>query len=94
MFLWTDPFKQNNAEEDVCSEQGQAAGLVSARWLALDSILRSLILDPEGPEMRAMMRRDMRMMHATGRVQECCDAKDDAYTEAVGVMNSWKKTLS
>ena len=92
MFLWTDPFKQSTEKEGGPAKE-QAAGLVSARWLALDSILRSLILDPEGPEMRAMMRRDIRMMHATGRVQECCD-KTDAYVEAVEVMNSWKKTIS
>ena len=92
MFLWTDPFKQST-EKEGGTEKEQAAGLVSARWLALDSILRSLILDPEGPEMRAMMRRDIRMMHATGRVHECCD-KADAYGEAVEVMNSWKRSIS
>jgi len=37
--------------------------------------------------MRAMMRRDIRMMHATGRVHECCDKKTDAYGEAVEVMS-------
>jgi hypothetical protein len=93
MFLWTDPFKQST-EKEGGTEDGQAAGLVSARWLALDSILRSLILDPEGPEMRAMMRRDIRMMNATGRVHECCGKKADAYGEAVEVMNSWKKSIS
>lgn len=93
MFLWTDPFRQKD-EKEGSADQGQAAGLVSARWLALDSILRSLILDPEGPEMRAMMRRDIRMMHATGRVHECCDNKTDAYGEAVEVMSSWKKSIS
>jgi hypothetical protein len=93
MFLWNDPFKQGT-EKEARSEHEQTVGLVSARWLALDSILRSLILDPEGPEMRAMMRRDIRMMHATGRVQECCNNKADVYQEAVDVMTTWKKSFS
>ena len=93
MFLWTDPFK-HNTEKEESSEQGQAPGLVSARWLALDSILRSLILDPEGPEMRAMMRRDVRMMQATGRVHEGGDRKADAYGQAVEVMDSLKRSIS
>jgi hypothetical protein len=93
MFLWTDPFKQNT-EPEVSSEHDQAAGLVSARWLALDAILRSLILDPEGPEMRAMMRHDLRIMYASGRVQECDTQTFDAYQEAAGVMTTWKKALS
>ena len=93
MFLWTDPFKQST-EKEARSEHEQTVGLVSARWLALDSILRSLILDPEGPEMRAMMRRDIRMMHATGRVQECCNDKADVYQEAADVMTTWKKSFS
>lgn len=93
MFLWTDPFKQNT-EREVSSEHEQAAGLVSARWLALDAILRSLILDPEGPEMRAMMRHDLRIMHATGRIPDCNTQVCDAYQEAAGVMTTWKKSLS
>ena len=93
MFLWTDPFKPNEKRE-AHTEPEKASGLVSARWLALDSILRSLILDPEGPELRAMMKRDLHIMHATGQFPECCDERADAYQEAAGVMITWKKSLS
>jgi hypothetical protein len=93
MFLWTDPFKPNT-EREANTEPEHAAGLVSARWLALDSILRSLILDPEGPEMRAMMRRDLCVMYASGRIQESGAQPCDAYQEAAGVMHTWKKSLS
>jgi len=93
MFLWTDPFKQNT-EREVRLEYDQGVGLVSARWLALDAILRSLILDPEGPEMRAMIRHDLRMMYASGRVPDRQNHGCDAYQEAAGVMTTWKKSLS
>ena len=92
MFLWTDPFKQN-VEKERSPEQG-AAGLVSARWLALDSILRSLILDPEGPELRAMMRRDLRMMEVAGKSSAYVDDKNNAYKEAAEVMTTFKNALS
>jgi hypothetical protein len=93
MFLWTNPFNPN-VEREVRSENEQAAGLVSARWLALDSILRSLIQDPEGPEIRAMMRHDLRIMHASGQVSDCTTHVYDAYQEAAGVMMTWRKSLS
>jgi hypothetical protein len=93
MFLWTDPCKPNT-DREVSSEHKQAGGLVSARWLAIDAILRSLILDPEGPEMRAMMKHDLRIMYASGRLEECNAESADAYHEAAGVMITWKKALS
>jgi hypothetical protein len=93
MFLWTDPFKQNT-EREVGSGRDEASGLVSARWLALDAILRSLILDPEGPEMRAMIRHDLRMMYASGRVEVASSRGGDPYQEAADVMNAWKRALS
>jgi hypothetical protein len=93
MFLWNDPYKQNT-EREVNSDNEPAPGLVSTRWLALDAILRSLIIGPADPEMQAMMRSDLRSMHATGRVPEYHAQRCDAYQEAVGVLTTWKKTLS
>jgi hypothetical protein len=75
-------------------ERGGPLGLVSARWLALDSILRSLIVVSEGPELRAMMKRDLRLMEMTGRCN--CSSADvtAACKEAADVMNEWRKTFS
>ncbi|MEY4668311.1 MAG: hypothetical protein RL518_1010 [Pseudomonadota bacterium] len=92
MFLWSDPFKQTKHRETHAKAE-QDSGLVSARWLALDSILRSLILDPEGPEMRAMMKRDLHIMYATGQFPGYCYKPADAYQEAAGVMLTWRKSL-
>jgi hypothetical protein len=93
MFLWTDPFKQPTSKE-AQPKLGQTGGLVSARCLALDSILRSLILDPEGPEVRAMMRRDVRIMLATDRLQGRCEATANVYQEAIETMTTLKRSLS
>jgi hypothetical protein len=93
MVLWSDPGKQG-AEKEARSEHERTPGLVSARWLAIDSILRSLILDPEGPEMRAMMRRDILIMHATGALRECRTNPVDVYQEAADVMTTWRKSFS
>lgn len=93
MFLWTDPFSQN-LENDQGSGQQTGVGLVSARWLALDAILRSLILDPEGPEMRAMMRRDLQLMKVTGRVSDTAPQYVKPYVEAADVLVEWTKALS
>ena len=93
MFLWTDPCKPNT-DREVSPERKQAGGLVSARWLAIDTILRSLILEPEGPESRAMMKHDLRVMYASGRLQEYNAQIADAYHEAAGVMVTWKKAIS
>jgi hypothetical protein len=95
MFLWTDPFSRDLEKERGPDHQGQGvAGLVSARWLALDAILRSLILDPEGPEMRAMMRRDLHVMKAAGRIADKAPDYVEPYLEAVSVLGELKKTLS
>jgi hypothetical protein len=95
MFLWTDPFSRDLEKERGPDQQGQsAAGLVSARWLALDAILRSLILDPEGPEMRAMMRRDLHVMKAAGRIADKAPDYVEPYIEAASVLGELKKTLS
>jgi hypothetical protein len=95
MFLWTDPFSRDLEKQRGPDHQGQgAAGLVSARWLALDAILRSLILDPEGPEMRAMMRRDLHLIHATGRVAEKAPDYVKPFIEAAEVLGELKKTLT
>ena len=93
MFLWNDPSKQGVRSEER-SESRAVTGLVSARWLAVDAILRSLILDPEGLETRAMIRRDLRVMYATGRIEDGIERPGDAYQEAAGVMNTLKKSLS
>lgn len=93
MFVWTDPLRKS-PEEEAKKDQAQARGLVSARWLALDSILRSLIHNPEGPELRAMMRRDVRTMKVAGKVHPGAASHPDAYQEAAGVMVTWKKSMS
>lgn len=93
MFVWTDPLRKS-PDEEAKRDQAKAGGLVSARWLALDSILRSLIHDPEGPEIRAMMRRDLRTMQVAGKAPPCGDCPADAYQEAAGVMIAWKKSIS
>jgi hypothetical protein len=93
MFVWTDPSKPT-IERDTRTEPKRAVCLVSARWLAVDSILHSLILDPEGAETRGMMRRDLRLMYATGLIQEFGAHHSDAYQDASGVLNTWKKSLS
>jgi hypothetical protein len=93
MFLWNDPLKQGVRSEER-SESRSVTGLVSARWLAVDAILRSLILDPEGPETRAMMRRDLRVMYAAGRIEDEVERPCDAYQEAAGVMNTLRKSIS
>ena len=95
MFLWTDPISRDLEKERGPDQQGQsAAGLVSARWLALDAILRSLILDPEGQEMRAMMRRDLHLMKAAGRIADKAPDYVEPYIEAASVLGELKKTLS
>ena len=95
MFLWTDPFSRDLEKERGPDPQGKSGtGLVSARWLALDAILRSLILDPEGPEMRAMMRRDLHLMKAAGRIADKPPEYVDPYIEAASALGELKKTLS
>lgn len=93
MSPYFDPYKPDG-ECGTRVERGSPCGLVSARWLALDSILRSLIVVSEGPELRAMMRRDLRLMEMTGRSQ--CSSADvvAACKEAADVMNEWRKTFS
>ncbi len=93
MFVWTDPNRFSEKKEQERRPSG-AGGLVSARWLALDAILRSMILDPEGPELRTMMRRDLQMMAASGKCEGALHDKANAYCQAVAVMDELKKTIS
>ena len=93
MFLWNDPSQQSFRGEER-SESRSVTRLVSARWLAVDAILRSLIVDPEGPETCAMMRRDLRVMYAAGRIEDVVERPCDAYQEAAGVMNTLRKSIS
>ena len=93
LFLWTDPsYSSDNVE--VNSEQERASGHVPARWLALDSILRSLIFYPEGAELRTMMKRDLKLMEeASTEVPLRVVGKTTAYEEAVKVLESCLKSL-